>query len=224
MGNQLFTVTVIQSVYRSNNNWFVGKITESDVNMWFSLCRGWIFNWLINQILLTYSYLEKYKDFWDWRERHRCKCVGGITCCKLRGLITVLFLDEKCHVCVKAVSQKFLISKRQFDNWANQKIGPHLRKRFRIIWLALIPILLYWLIIQVTTVLFQMLQRLHQLTIQEAIWLVEGRLIQVQLESQNSQVPQVVRFQWQGRISKSLPAVREVSEVNDVIITHQMTS
>ena len=37
-------------------------------------------------------------------------------------------------------------------------------------------------------------------------------MIQVQLESQNSQVPQVARFQWQGRISKRLPAAREVSD------------
>lgn len=155
-------INCLQSMYRSNDNWFVGKITESDGNMWFSLCRGWIFDWLINQILLTYLYLEKYKDFWDFlRERHRCKCVGGITCCKLRGFFTVLFLDEKCHVCVKAVSQKFLISKRPFDNWANQKIGAHLRqKQFRIIWLDLTPILLYWL--RVITVLFQMLQRPRQ--------------------------------------------------------------
>ena len=50
--------------------------------------------------------------------------------------------------------------------------------------------------------------------------MVEGPLIQVQLEFQNSQVPQVARFQWQGRISKSRQAVREVSEVNDVMMTH----
>ena len=81
MKNQI----VEQSVYQKNDNWIVGKITESGGNMWFSLCRGEIFDWLINQFFINLFVSREIQDFLYWRNRYQCKCVGGITYLKLRG-------------------------------------------------------------------------------------------------------------------------------------------